>query len=257
MTEDEETYKGEYQALIKPEIIALVGAVIFGYIIVKPLDGYLTQIVGNLLGDLILGPLIEEPSKVIGIIFISLYYPYLITDKKRALLLGMFAGIGFALLESFLSLEQGYGLIPALYSEVLPACMHIIASATAAIGIGYISLKKIDRSSITSLREILNHINTKETRVFFIIAMFFHLLYNFAVLFGSLFTILSLISSYLAAFFGFLIPIVALVVDYYILNKIYLYLPMDLSESEILGSRQLLTKAMRNVDDKTRLSSKI
>lgn len=206
-----------------PEIIALLGGIVSAVLIALPLS-YLLNIVPSL-GPIIIAPLVEEPSKITGVILLALYYPHSIDNKKRGLILGVMAGIGFAFTENLL-----YSLVypqAVLVRAVIPVLMHTCASATAALGIALLS-KKVDRS-LTGLSRFKQIISI-EARQFLIIAMLFHFTNNFILTIGlgSLFWALNLI------------------LDYFILYKLYSYLPEKLIGMKITGTRELISNAIRS-----------
>jgi RsiW-degrading membrane proteinase PrsW (M82 family) len=134
------------------------------------------------------------------------------------------AGIGFAFTENLL-----YSLVypqAVLVRAVVPVLIHICASATAALGMALLS-KKVDRSLTGFSR--FKQINSKESRSFLIIAMLFHFLSNFIlIILGDIFWIANLI------------------LDYFILYKLYSYLPERLTGIKITGTVELLSKAIRS-----------
>jgi RsiW-degrading membrane proteinase PrsW (M82 family) len=83
-----------------PEIIALLGGIVSAVLIALPLSSLLNVVPS--LGPIIIAPLVEEPTKIIGVILLALYYSNSITSKKRGLILGIMAGIGFAFTENLL-----------------------------------------------------------------------------------------------------------------------------------------------------------
>jgi RsiW-degrading membrane proteinase PrsW (M82 family) len=208
-----------------PEIVALLGGIVSAVLIALPLS-FLLNIVPSL-GPIIIAPLVEEPSKMIGVVFLALYYPNSINSKRRGLILGAIAGIGFAFTENllyFLAAPQA-----VLVRAVIPVLIHICASATAALGIAFVSQKRINRS-FRSSTSTLKQINSKETRAFLTIAILFHFLNNFILIIGlrDLFWVANLI------------------LDYFILYKLYFYLPEKLTGIEINGSKELLIKAIHS-----------
>jgi RsiW-degrading membrane proteinase PrsW (M82 family) len=204
-----------------PEIIALLGGIVSAVLIALPLSSLLNVVPS--LGPIIIAPLVEEPTKIIGVILLALYYPNSITSKKRGLILGIMAGIGFAFTENLL-----YFLVypqAVLVRAVIPVLIHICASATAALGIALLS-KKVDRSLTGFSR--FKQVNSTETRVFLIIAMSFHFINNFILVIGL----------------GDLFWVANMILDYFILYKLYSYLPEKLTGIKITGTKELLSKAI-------------
>ena len=172
--EDEIEEERDMISLI-PEIIALLGGIVSAVLIALPLSSRLNVIPS--LGPIIIAPLVEEPSKIIGVVLLALYYPNSINSKKRGLILGAMAGVGFAFTENML-----YFLVfpqAVLVRAVIPVLIHICSSATAALGIALLS-KKVD-SSLTGFSRF-KQVNSKKRRLFLIIAMFFHFLNNLILL---------------------------------------------------------------------------
>ncbi len=223
--EDEIEEERDMISLI-PEIIALLGGIVSAVLIALPVSYLLSVVpsVGPVFGSIIIAPLVEEPSKIIGVIFLALYYPNSIDNKKRGLILGVMAGLGFAFTENLL-----YSLVypqAVLVRAVVPVLIHICASATAALGMALLS-KKVDRSLTGFSR--FKQINSKESRSFLIIAMLFHFLSNFIlIILGDIFWIANLI------------------LDYFILYKLYSYLPDRLTGIKITGTGELLSIAIRS-----------
>jgi RsiW-degrading membrane proteinase PrsW (M82 family) len=223
--EDEIEEERDMISLI-PEIIALLGGIVSAVLFALPVSYLLSVVpsVGPVFGPIIIAPLVEEPSKIFGVIFLALYYPNSIDNKKRGLILGVMAGLGFAFTENLL-----YSLVypqAVLVRAVVPVLIHICASATAALGMALLS-KKVNRSLTGFSR--FKQINSKESRSFLIIAMLFHFLNNFIlIILGDIFWIANL------------------VLDYFILYKLYSYLPERLTGIKITGTGELLSKAIRS-----------
>ncbi len=217
-----------------PEIIALLGGIVSAVLIALPIS-FLLNIVPSL-GPIVIAPLVEEPTKIIGVILLALYYPNSIDNKKRGLILGVMAGIGFAFTENLL-----YSLVypqAILVRAVIPVLIHICASGTAALGIALLS-KKVDRSLTGFSR--FKQVNSKEARAFIIIAMLFHFLNNLILAIRSI----------------DIFWIANLILDYFVLYKLYSYLPEKLTGIKITGTRQLLTKAIRSKRKKEEHQTKL
>jgi RsiW-degrading membrane proteinase PrsW (M82 family) len=204
-----------------PMIIALLGGFVSAVLIALPIS-YLLSAVSNL-GTVIIALLVEEPSKIIGVILLALYYPNSINNMKRGLILGIMAGIGFAFTENLVY----YLVFPKaiLARAVFPVLAHICSSATAALGVAVLS-KKLDKSltGISSFKQI----TSKETMPFIIVAMIFHSLYNLILTIGL----------------SDIFVIAILIMDYFILYKLYSYLPEYLVGVKITDILNLLSKAI-------------
>lgn len=196
---------------------------------------YLLIAVSNF-GPVVIAPFVEEPTKIIGVIFLALYYPNSINDKKRGLILGIMAGIGFAFTENLVY----YLVFPKaiLARAIVPVFIHICASATAALGVAVLS-KKLDRSltGISSFKQIFS----KEASTFIFIAMLFHSFNNLILTIG------------LSNIFW----ITNVIVDYFILYKLYSYLPLHLTGVKIKGTLDLLYKAVFSKQRKHEYQTKI
>lgn len=228
----------ELGALI-PELVALLGGLISAVIIVYPLS----IIVGSLFAPLpsvfqiLVAPLVEEPSKAIGVILLALLYPTSLRTKRRGVILGALAGIGFAFTENLLytfrfemaSTIAGMPVAPNILARaILPAPMHALASATFAIGLVLLAQRKYDRRSI-NISTVLEGIKSAEVSTFIAIAIGFHFQYNFL--------------AGLAGLFGAAIGLAIIVFLFY---KIYYYLPDLLTDVAISGPQQLLSDAVHH-----------
>jgi RsiW-degrading membrane proteinase PrsW (M82 family) len=233
---EQESEKDRELTYLIPEIVALLGGIISGVLIAIPIS-YLLDITPSL-GPVIIAPLVEEPCKMVGVIFLALYYPISINSKRRGLILGSMAGIGFAFTENLL-----YSLVvpqAVLVRAVIPVLIHICASATAAIGMVFVSQKRIHRSLISSTG-IFNQIGSKETMTFLSIAIFFHFMNNFILTIGL----------------GDLFWVANMILDYFILYKLYLYLPDKLSGIEVTSSKELFKAVIsrrKKQDHQTKMS---
>jgi RsiW-degrading membrane proteinase PrsW (M82 family) len=231
---EDELEKEKTLIFLIPEIIALLGGIISAVLIALPISYLLTDMVN--FGHLVIAPLVEEPSKIIGVILLALYYPNSINDKKRGLILGIMAGIGFAFTENLVY----YLVFPKaiLARAVIPVFIHICASATAALGVAVLS-KKLDKSltGISSFKQIFS----KEPSVFIVIAMLFHFLNNLIISIG------------LSNMFW----IANVIVDYFILYKLYSYLPIHLTGVKISGILNLLYKVLFSKQRKHEYQTKI
>jgi RsiW-degrading membrane proteinase PrsW (M82 family) len=226
----------ELGALI-PELVALLGGMISTVIIVMPLS----IIVGALFAPLpailqvLVAPLVEEPSKAIGVILLALLYPTSLRTKRRGVILGALAGLGFAFTENLLytfrfemaSTIAGMSAAPNILARaILPAPMHALASATFAIGLVFLAQTKFDRRSF-NISTVLEGIKSAEVSAFIAIAIGFHFQYNF-----------------LAGFAGLIGAGIGLAIIIFLFYKIYYYLPDLLTNVAISGPMQLLSDAV-------------
>ena len=68
-----------------PEIVALLGGIVSAVIIALPLNtffGFLSR------ETVFIAPLVEEPAKAVGVIFLALSYPYVIASKVPSAVVG-------------------------------------------------------------------------------------------------------------------------------------------------------------------------
>jgi predicted RNA-binding Zn-ribbon protein involved in translation (DUF1610 family) len=214
-----------------PEMVALLGAIVCSVFIALPLNTYLSPAIPF---SYILAPLVEEPAKMLGVICLVLFYPSSFSSKKRAFVMGGLAGLGFSLIENFFySIEVGNVLDRAIF----PPLGHLCFSATAAVGLALVA-KKESMNPLANSMSFIDKINTKETRAFIIIAMLMHGMYNF-------------VATYTPTSILLILPII---VCYYILYKLYLYIPDNLTGIEVNGPIQLLSQA---IDLKTGLKQTV
>ena len=161
-----------------PEIVALLGGIVSAVIIALPLNTFLGFVSAE---NILLAPVIEEPAKATGLIFLALTYPGVISTKVRGLLLGGLAGLGFAYTENLF-----YATMPqtdVVARAVLPVPMHIMASGVAGLGLVYLAQKRLETrkndhgrgASTFSLRNVGS---------LMAVAMVIHGQYNFLSYFG-------------------------------------------------------------------------
>ena len=228
-----ENITGEKElGVMMPEMIALIGGIISAIIFVLPVSALL-----GFLGSLV-APLVEEPFKVCGLVLLALYYPYTLATKRKAVILGGLAGLGFAFTENFLYIiraetgQFGEGAAVsaasvALVRAIFPLSMHICCSAIAGCGLAFLAQKKFDRSSL-NISTFIKHVKSRDTLSFLVIAMVLHFQYNFLCS----------------------LPLIGMLIGvgiaFYIFYKLYYYLPDRLVTLKITGPVQLLSNAIRS-----------
>jgi RsiW-degrading membrane proteinase PrsW (M82 family) len=231
---ENEIEKEKILIFLIPEIVALLGGIVSAVLIALPISHLLNG--GDNLGSVIIAPLVEEPSKIIGIFILALYYPNSINNKKRGLILGIMAGIGFAFTENLIY----YLIFPKalLYRAIMPVLVHICACAIATLGVAIWS-KKLNKSlaGVSSLKQIIS----KETRAFIIIAILFHSFNNLIIVTSS----------------GNIFRILNLIMGFFILYKLYIYVPEHLSGVRITSTLDLLFKAIFSKNRKHECQTKI
>lgn len=225
-----ENLAGEKElGVMMPEMIALIGGIISAIIFVTPISALL-----GFLGSLV-APLVEEPFKVCGLVLLALYYPYTLATKRKGVILGGLAGLGFAFTENFLYLiraetgqfGEGAAASVALLRAIFPLSVHICCSAIVGCGLVFLAQKKFDRSSL-NISTFLKHVKSRDTLSFLVIAMVLHFQYNFLCnlpLIGML---------------------IGVGIAFYVFYKLYYYLPDRLYTLKITGPVQLLSNAIRS-----------
>ncbi len=120
-------------------LAALVGGIVSAIVIALPLEmlmGFPITLVG----------IIEEPAKVIAIIFFAFYSPDWLVSKKKCAVFGGLAGLGFAFTENLLY-YMGFLASEELSSELIygrtffSLPFHILASAIVGMGLLFIAAK--------------------------------------------------------------------------------------------------------------------
>jgi len=121
-------------------LAALIGGIISTMVVALPLELFLPSAV--------LAGIIEEPAKVIALIYIALVLPDWLTSKTKCALFGGLAGLGFAFTENlwyylgFLALEEGVeGVPPELILGRTLLCLpnHALWSAIVGMGLLYVA----------------------------------------------------------------------------------------------------------------------
>ena len=228
-----ENLAGEKElGVMMPEMIALIGGIISAIIFVIPISVLL-----GFLGSLV-APLVEEPFKVCGLVLLALYYPYTLATKRKGVILGGLAGLGFAFTENFLYLiraetgqfgegDAASAASVALVRAIFPLSMHICCSAIVGCGLVFLAQKKFDRSSL-NISTFLKQVKSRDTLSFLVIAMALHFQYNFLCN----------------------LPLIGMLtgvgIAFYVFYKLYYYLPERLDTLKITGPVQLLSDAMRS-----------
>jgi hypothetical protein len=135
--------------------------------------------------SILLAPVIEEPVKMIGVTFLALRYPQVVATKRRGLILGGFAGLGFAFTENLY-----YATVPGtnvVARALLPVPMHIMASGTAALGLVYFAQRRMALGSSSS------HFSLKTVGSLWTVAVVIHAQYNFLSYFGPVGSLVALV----------------------------------------------------------------
>jgi len=204
-----------------PEIVALLGGIVSAVIIVLPLNTFLEFISAE---SIFLAPIIEEPCKAVGIIFLASRYPHVISTKKHGLILGGFAGLGFAFTENLF-----YATIPGtnvVARALLPVPMHIMSSGIAGLGLVYFAQRRIELRR-SELGRNSSNFKLRMVGSLLTIAMLLHGQYNFLSYFGDA---------------GSLLGLVIAVFVYYRLSK---SLPENLITSIVPGPVKLLRSTVQ------------
>jgi hypothetical protein len=118
-------------------LACLVWGMIAGVIVALPLEVVLNVPAG-------LAAFIEEPVKILPLIVLAIWYPYLLYSKKKCAVFGAIAGLGFGAVENLWYFVQ----VPKQFFEVtvvartvfLPG--HLMYSAIAAMSLMYIASRR-------------------------------------------------------------------------------------------------------------------
>ena len=161
-----------------PEIVALLGGIVSAIIIALPLNTFFDFLTKE---TVFIAPLIEEPTKAVGVIFLALNYPYVISSKRRGLILGGLAGLGFAFTENlFYATMPGTDIVAR---ALLPVPMHIMASGIVGLGFVYLAQDRIETSNPESKIGV-STFKSKDMGSLLVVAMVMHVQYNFLSYFG-------------------------------------------------------------------------
>lgn len=161
-----------------PEIVALLGGIVSAVIIALPANTFLNFVTAE---TVLLAPLIEEPAKAIGVLFLAIYYPYVVSRKSSGILLGGLAGLGFAFTENLF-----YATMPQtdiVARALLPVPMHIMASGVAALGLVYVAQRR-RMAPLESPKQILSRFYSRNVVSLLAVAVAIHTQYNLLSYFG-------------------------------------------------------------------------
>jgi hypothetical protein len=174
-----------------PEILCLVGGIIAAIILILPLETALNP-PGILVG------VIEEPAKLIAVIYLAFKFPECLSSKRRGLILGGLAGLGYAFTENLIYVLRPTGyecfyydlngqcvsVLPVMMSgtdiigrAVLSAPGHVMFSGIAALGLVYLAQKRIDLSKTTPTG-VVSHFASKNVGSFLLLAIILHGLWD-------------------------------------------------------------------------------
>jgi hypothetical protein len=165
-----------------PEVVALLGGIVSAVIIALPLNTAFSFLSAE---SILLAPVIEEPVKMIGVTFLALRYPQVVATKRKGLILGGFAGLGFAFTENLY-----YATVPGtnvVARALLPVPMHVMASGIAALGLVYFAQRRMALGSSSS------HFSLKTVGSLWTVAMVIHGQYNFLSYFGPAGSLVALV----------------------------------------------------------------
>lgn len=163
-----------------PELFAIMGGMLMAFIVALPLNTLIGRGVTPELVAPVVAPLVEEPTKVLGVVFLVMYYPLSIKSKSRGLVLGVMGGLGFGFLESVFYVLQGADP----FVRVWTIFSHMIWSGIVGMGLAYVATKKFDRSSFSlALGGFFGRALSAGFLVFLATSMIFHGLHNAAATF--------------------------------------------------------------------------
>jgi RsiW-degrading membrane proteinase PrsW (M82 family) len=158
--------------------VALLGGIVSAIIIVLPLNTFFGFLARE---TVFIAPLIEEPAKAVGAIFLALSYPYVIASKRRGLILGGLAGLGFAFTENLF-----YATVPGtdiVARALLPVPMHVMASGIVGLGLVYLAQDRIETREAASKIGV-STFKSKDMGSLLVVAIVIHVQYNFLSYFG-------------------------------------------------------------------------
>jgi hypothetical protein len=161
-----------------PEIVALLGGIVSAVIIALPLNTFFGFVTTE---TVFIAPIIEEPVKAAGVIFLALSYPYAIASKVRGLILGGLAGLGFAFTENLF-----YATLPGtdiIARALLPVPMHVMASGIVGLGFVYLAQDRIETRKAEPKIGV-STFKSKDMGSLLAVAMVMHGQYNFLSYFG-------------------------------------------------------------------------
>lgn len=176
--------KGRELGPLVPEIFAIFGGILMAFIIALPLNTLLAKGTGAAPGvvSTIIAPLVEEPTKVLGVVYLAMMFPIVLKKKSRGIMLGAMGGLGFGFLESVIYVIQGADV----FMRVWTIFGHMVLSGIVGIGVAVIAVRSFDRSSLkTATSGFFSNALRIEFLSFLILAMVLHGLSNASLAFIS------------------------------------------------------------------------
>ena len=156
-----------------PEIVALLGGIVSAVVIALPLNTFLDFVRTE---TIFIAPIIEEPAKAAGVIFLALSFPDVLQFKARGLVLGGLAGLGFAFTENlFYATAPGTDIVAR---AILPVPMHIMASGIVGLGLVYLAQNRMETRK-THPRIDLSTFRSRDMGSLMAVAMVMHGQYNY------------------------------------------------------------------------------
>jgi len=174
--------------------------------------------------SILLTPVIEEPVKAIGVTFLAVTYAQVVSTKKRGLVLGGFAGLGFAFTENLY-----YATIPGtdvVARALLPVPMHIMASGIAGLGLVYLAQSRANLGTSKPVKNSKNF-SLRTVGSVWAVAMVMHGQYNFL------------------SYFGYTGSIVGLTITGFVYYRLARSLPERLDISNLPGPVKLLRSTVQ------------
>lgn len=162
-----------------PELFAILGGMIMAFIVALPLSILITRGTGATPGiaATVVAPIVEEPTKVLGVVFLAMMFPAAVATKTRGMILGMMGGLGFGFLESVFYVLQGANV----FVRIMIIFFHMIWSGIVGIGIAFVASREFDRSSIkVALEGFISNALTMGFLIFLVTGMIFHGMSNAA-----------------------------------------------------------------------------
>lgn len=176
--------RGRELGPLVPEIFAIFGGILMAFIIALPLNTLLAKGTGAAPGivSTVIAPLVEEPTKVLGVVYLAMMFPLALKKKERGIMLGAMGGLGFGFLESVIYVIQG----ASVFMRVWTIFGHMVLSGIVGIGVAVVAVQSFDRSSSkTAASGFFSNALRIEFLSFLILAMVLHGLSNASLAFIS------------------------------------------------------------------------
>lgn len=173
--------RGRELSPLVPEMVALLGGIIMAFVVALPINTLIGRGVSPEILTVVVAPLVEEPTKVLGVVFLAMFYPLALAKKSKGIILGAMGGLGFGFLEGIFYVILR-GADPAI--RVWTIFAHMFWSGIVGIGVAIVASRAFDRSSFsTALGGFLGRALSMIFLPFLILGMFLHGTRNAAAVF--------------------------------------------------------------------------